>query len=62
MLTRVFARIHVVVDILQDADDLDEALQDISAEFDITLDEAGIVVDQQFKLLLIHRPEALDAI
>lgn len=47
---------HRVVDILQSSDSFDAALSAIAAEFNLSVAEAEIVLDQQFKLLIQMKP------
>ncbi len=47
---------HTVVDIVQAADNYDQAVAAVSQEFGLPMREAVIVMDQQFKLLVRHKP------
>ena len=58
LLRHVLGRAHVLVDILQNAGDADEAVAAISAEFAIPVEHAVIVLDQQFSSLLRYKPAA----
>jgi hypothetical protein len=49
-------RAHALVDIVQTSDSYDQAVAAVSQEFGLTMREAVIVMDQQFKLLVRFKP------